>query len=74
MASAALILGKYQAVNEKRKSYHAYMLRIWLMDNDNCPRWRLSLEEPHGELIIKFNNLAELIVFLLITLNDSDST
>jgi hypothetical protein len=58
-------------MNGKRKSYHAYMLRIWLMDNDNCPRWRLSLEEPHGEFIIIFNNLAELIVFLLITLNDS---
>jgi hypothetical protein len=60
-----------QALNEEKKTYRAYMLRIWLMNNDNCPRWRISLEEPQGNLIITFYNLADFIIYLLVILNDS---
>jgi hypothetical protein len=73
LSPTALVHGKNQPVSEERTTYRAYMLRIWLMENDDCPRWRLSLEEPQGGLIYIFNNPADLIIHLLITLNDSQS-
>jgi len=30
-------------------AYRVYMLRFWMMDNDGCPQWRLSLEGVHGD-------------------------
>ena len=50
---------------EPAAAYHVYLLRFWMMDNDGCPQWRLSLEGVHGDAPIYFDHLSDLALFLL---------
>jgi hypothetical protein len=47
------------------KNYHAYLLRIWQVDDPQNPAWRASLEDPHTRKVISFGNLERLNEFLL---------
>ncbi len=47
-----------------RPRYLAYMLRLWEVEDDEGPVWRVSLESPHtGERQV-FNSLEALMAFL----------
>jgi hypothetical protein len=48
--------------------YRAYLLRVWVMDNDSCPEWRFSLTDSHGVERMQFKNFAGFISFLAATL------
>jgi hypothetical protein len=61
-----------QVVDEKPIVYRAYMLRIWLMDNDDCPQWCLSLEDTHEEFTVHFKSLADFLIYLLSTMDDTN--
>lgn len=45
--------------------YHAYLLRLWIMDNDGCPQWRLSLEPIDEDALIRFDGPADFLAYLL---------
>jgi hypothetical protein len=47
----------------ERDSYLAYMLRLWLVD-DEGPVWRASLESPHTGERHTFADSHELLAFL----------
>lgn len=52
-------------MEEAAEVYRAYLMRLWIMDNDGCPQWRLSLEEAHGEYTVHFTGFTEFLVFLI---------
>lgn len=52
-------------MEEAAQVYRAYLLRLWIMDNDGIPQWRFSLEEAHGEYTVHFSGIAEYLVFLI---------
>lgn len=54
-------------------AYRAYLLRLWLMDNNGCPQWRVSLEEAHGDTPVHFRGLAEFLAYLLAAIENDDN-
>lgn len=36
--------------------YHAYLLRIWKVINNDSMSWRVSLEDPHTHEILVFED------------------
>ncbi len=47
-------------------AYRAYLLRIWLNDQDGQgTRWHASLEEPHTGERLGFASLEQLFAYLL---------
>jgi hypothetical protein len=46
------------------KNYHAFLLRIWQVDDPENPAWLSSLEDPHTRKIVGFNSLGHLYEFL----------
>ena len=52
-------------MKQEPRAYQAYILRLWIMDNDGCPQWRLSLEDVHVDARVHFAGIASLIVYLL---------
>ena len=55
-------------VDQELVGYRAYMLRFWIMDNDSCPQWRLSLEDVHGDGSLQFKSIADIVVYLLMVM------
>lgn len=47
-----------------RRSYHAYLLRLWEAGDGQWPEWRASLESVQGGERRGFASLAALFAFL----------
>ena len=46
------------------KNYHAFLLRIWHVDDPENSAWLSSLEDPHTRKIVGFSNLGQLYEFI----------
>lgn len=44
--------------------YFSYLLRIWQVQSENNPTWRVSLENPHTHEIKNFEDILSLYLFL----------
>ena len=44
--------------------YQAYLLRLWQMDNEGQPVWRISLEEVGGAEKLVFQDVADFFGFI----------
>jgi len=51
-------------MDNERRRYLAYMLRLWEVNNDGKLDWRASLESPHTGERHGFANLEALFGFL----------
>ena len=52
---------------DENRSYVAYMLRLWHVEQDDGPAWRASLESPQTTEYRVFTSLDALFQFLLDT-------
>lgn len=48
----------------KEIHYRAYLLRLWQMDNEGQPVWRISLEEVGGAERLVFQDVAAFFGFI----------
>jgi hypothetical protein len=51
-------------MRNERTMYLAYMLRLWVVDSNNQPVWRASLESPDTGDRQAFRSLEDLFEFL----------
>jgi hypothetical protein len=51
-------------MDSKESTYHSFLLRLWLADDDGKPAWRASLERPLTGERKGFANLDELSLYL----------
>jgi len=51
-------------MNEAKRIYHSYLLRLWSVKEDNILVWRASLEEASTGEKKAFKNLDELCQYL----------
>jgi hypothetical protein len=47
-----------------RRTYQAYLLRLWQVQRDGQSLWRASLENPHTGERLGFAGLTELFAYL----------
>jgi hypothetical protein len=55
----------YAEMSIQSEKYHAYLLRLWLVEQNEKPVWRASLENVHTAECRGFASLEALIFFLL---------
>ena len=51
-------------MDSNESTYHSFLLRLWLADDDRKPAWRASLERPLTGERKGFSNLDELSLYL----------
>lgn len=44
--------------------YHAFLLRLWLLEDGTLGHWAASLEHPHSHEIRYFSDLTALVGYL----------
>jgi hypothetical protein len=47
-----------------KQRYHSFLLRLWLVDEQEGLTWRASLENPHTGERLGFATLERLFIFL----------
>lgn len=51
-------------MNAKPQSYHAYLLRIWHVDEFGVVKWRAALEDARTKETIVFEDIDQMITFI----------
>jgi hypothetical protein len=54
--------------------YQSYLLRLWQMDNDGRPVWRMSLESTRSGETQHFKSAAEFYAFVEALISASDTS
>jgi hypothetical protein len=59
-------------MNQKRSTYHSYLLRLWQETGDDPQMWRASLEDVQTRERHCFVRFEELVRFLLSQMSTGD--
>jgi len=51
-------------MDSEESTYHSFLLRLWLVNDNGRPAWRASLEQPRTGERKGFSNLDDLGLFL----------
>jgi hypothetical protein len=49
---------------DEHPDYQSYMLRLWRTQSGATPVWRVALEEPLTQEVLRFDDLSSLFAFL----------
>ena len=54
------------------KSYQAYLLRMWHIEDNDQAAWRATLEDPATRQVLGFNSLESLCEYLVKTKDEQE--
>lgn len=60
-------------INKDRSRYQAYLLRLWQMNNDDQPVWRISLESTGSGETQHFKSVAAFYAFVEALVDQPDA-